>query len=93
MAHDEQQFYSGRTGTGGPLDVAVGIDSNSAITATTNKKDCASINTGSSFLHNASVTGAGGGVSKIGGMGAMIVRAKVTKQMVPRNGDICVTRM
>ena len=73
------QFYSGRTGTGGPLDVAVGIDSDSAITATTNKSDLVNVNSGSSYLHNASVTGVGGGVSKIGGMGAMIVRVKVTK--------------
>ena len=79
VAQEETQFYSGRTGTGGPLDVAVGIDSDSAITATTNRSDLVSINTGSSFLHNASVTGVGGGVSKIGGMGAMIVRVKVTK--------------
>ena len=79
VTHKEQQYYLGRTGTGGPLDVAVGIDSDSAITATTNRNDCVRINTGSSFLHNASVTGVGGGVSKIGGMGAMIVRVKVTR--------------
>ena len=76
---EERQFYSGRTGTGGPLDVAVGLDSDSAITASTNKNDFSNINTGSSYLHNASVTGVGGGVSKIGGMGAMIVKVKVTR--------------
>ena len=33
VAQEETQYYSSRTGTGGPLDVAVGIDSDSAITA------------------------------------------------------------
>ena len=64
VTQGEQQYYSGRTGTGGPLDVAVGIDSDSAITATTNRNYCVRINTGSSFLHNASVTGVGGEVCR-----------------------------
>ena len=53
----------------GPMQQHVGIDTDSAVTASNRSEDFLEVNHGSSQYGNSIVSGVGGGSSKIGGMG------------------------
>ena len=83
----EQKF----AGVTGPMQNVVGIDTDSAVSASNRRSDFVDIDSESSHYGNSSVSGVGGGSSKIGGLGAMIVAVKITLRDGSRKaGYLCV---